>query len=238
MSAFKSTAAAWCAAGCLMLAPPATLAAPILMLQISDGMSTLSVSDQGLGDDDATPGSISFSGTDVFGDWNHVTGSVTAQANPLLLQLRARFDTTPDQLEANDTRRLDFWAAFTELVAGSPAEALTFRTASSGSASDGITGGWQAYADDSDTFRGTASTAGSSAGIGASNGSATLLLEGTYSTTLRAQFDLSAATGTVFSGQQAVSLSLPSNGVPEPATAALVAGGLLLAARRRSRAQG
>lgn len=221
-----------------MLAPPVALSAPMLAMQISDGISTLTLFDQGLGDSDTTLGSISFSGTDVFGNWNHVTGSVTAQPNPLQLQLRAEFDTTPDRFDANSTRRLDFWAIFTELVAGTPAESLTFHTASSGSAAGGTNGGWQAYVDDNDTFRGTASTVGSSAGIGASNGSATLLLEGTYSTTLRAQFDLSAATGTVFSGQQAVSLSLPSNGVPEPATAALVAGGLLLAARRRSRAQG
>lgn len=215
-------------------APLPALTAPVLIVQISDGATTITITDGGQGDSDPVSGVVSFIGSDVFGNWNAVALSASGTQGPLDLQLQARFDTTLDRFGPSDSRSLRFRASMTEFDAGLVPSALTFFTTTSGSAAGGTGGGWDAYVDDLDTLLGTATAVGGSSLVGASSGSSTAELDGPYSATLQAYFNLESATALAVSGEQSVRLALPSHAVPTPGTVALVMAGLLLAARRRT----
>ncbi|MEN9630190.1 MAG: hypothetical protein RJA10_3418 [Pseudomonadota bacterium] len=243
----KSNFAAGCAAICLWLAPVPSEAALLHFLQVSDGFSTVTVSDQGVGDIDAAEGAIAIDVANLFGNWHRVIASATALRNPMHLQLQAHFEAAPSGFGGSDSRRLSFFTSATAFDAGSAA-ALAFLATANGSASGGTTGSWEAIVDDSDAVGGWWSFAGGSgapggAVAGAGSGTtlgvfstrSTLNLDGLYSATLRASFDVTGATGSMVSGDQSVRLALPAHGVPVPGTAALVLAGLLLAAFPRRR---
>ncbi len=235
MQSPRHALAALCATASLLLAPLPALAAPLLVMQITDGMNTLTIFDGAIADADPTAGSVAFNASNVFGNWNTVAATATGLQSPLDLEVQARFDTTLDRFDTGDPRTLSFIISMTAFDAGALPSALTFFTTTSGAVSGGTTGGWNAYVDDADTLLGTATAAGGSPSVGATSGSTTLLLDGSYSATLRASFSVAGAAGPAVSGEQVVRMALPSHTVPTPGTAALVMGGLLLAARRPRR---
>jgi hypothetical protein len=237
MSGKKMTALAGALAGVAALMVPA-LAQAAFKLELSDGVTTVSITDNGVGDLNNLPGQILFAGT-VGGFTTNLTGALsnnpgTADGASLQLQsidirnggpsgtLTLRLTDTGFLLPVGD-RQLD------------SALALTFTKSAAGDSAS-----FQSFADTSNVEFGTGTSAvslaftspGSVAPVSAS-GSTNLALGGAsaYSLTNQAVIKLTSGAQVNLSGTTTVTAS---DSVPEPATLSLLGLSGLLMFRRRT----
>lgn len=232
---FNKTIASMAAAAALLAASVSAQAATF-QARISDGINSLLVIDNGVGDIDATVGSIGFAGVNVFGDWqlNFVTGA--SVYDPLQMHLNAQFTANSSAFEVGDSRILTVELTQTGLSSGPGSSNVSVYAYGGGSAiGSNVVGSWAAFADDADADAaaafGTGVAVHTSSGFESTAGGVSTPLTGLYSGTLRAVFDVSGSSG-LSSGSLDLSMK-----VPEPGTIALAGLALLgLGVARRRKA--
>jgi PEP-CTERM motif len=220
------------AAMAALLTPLAAQSAPVLAAKISDGFSTVTIMDGGVGDLAAADGIITFFGLNLFGNWDVSFATGTSTFDPLAMHLTASFSASTSNFGVGESRVLSISLSQTGLGAGSGSGVVAFGAGGGGNGQFGTTGSWNAYADDTDALFGTGTAVASAAGFTTVSGGVSAPMTDTYSATLVTSFDISKVAGSLAAG----SLDLNMN-VPEPGTIALAGLALLgLGAARRRKA--
>lgn len=210
----------------LAAASAAALSAPLaahagLVVQISDGVNTLNVSDGSALDSTSEAGIVSYLGP--FGLWNFTVAAGSSDIDPLQMHLGALvFGNAGDG-------KITIKLTQTDLVAG--AVPIFFGAGGAGYGAIGSSGSWSAYVDDNNAAFGTATTVFTSGSYTSAGGGALVGLSGTYSATLSTTIDYAGVSGRFPVGS---SMDVGMN-VPEPGSMALMGGGLLalFATKRR-----
>ena len=204
----------------LALAPMASQAG--LIIQITDGTNTLSVADGSALDGIAAAGGVSYFGS--FSGWTVSAGVGTSAADPLSMHLTATVmgDRTDGRV----------WIKFTHTDLEAAVDPMTFAAFGGGAGARGAEASWAGYVDDSNAAFGTGQMIFGANGFSTAGGSQTVALNDSYSATLVASFDYRGVDSPYLQGSaQAMTLR-----VPEPATPALIALGLLGLGLTRRRA--
>lgn len=206
---FIKTLAPIAAAATLVLAPLAAQAG--LIVEVTDGITSMYVADGSINDQDAlTADAITYSGT--FKTWELAFAMGASSTDPFQLHL-----TSAVRGNAGDGV-LTIKITNTDVVAGTGL--TTFVAGGGGYGTLGSNGSWAAYVDDSNTAFGTATNLYSSSSYSSAGGTSYVPLSGLYSATLITTFDYTGVTGTSKNGYQS-SLDVGMN-VPEPTSIALV----------------
>lgn len=210
------------AAAALVLAPAVSQAG--LMIQITDGTTTLTVADGNAMDGISATGAVSYSG--AFGGWMVTAGFGSSFADPLAMHLSA--------MVIGDRTDGRVWIKFTQTDLDAALDPITFHAYGGGSSSSGaVQSNWAGYVDDGNVAFGTGQTIFGSGGFATAGGTQSVGLNGTYSATLVADFDYSNI-GNGYNYGSSLDLSLV---IPEPTTLALLGlglAGLGVTRRRRS----
>ena len=201
-----------------------------LILRITDGATTVNVTDQGAGDINPTVGVVAFSG--AVGIWN--VNMPTGVGFPTFDQ--AHLDLNSLDINSTGTGTLDILLTQTNLTAPISTWTMNFGETLNGSA--GSTTTYMAWRDSTNTAfgLGAANLIGTVGpfGIGPSSGSVMGTVAGTTPYSLTERIRIVATGATNFSGDAEL---IPS-AVPEPGTLTLLGTGLFAlahAARRRMR---
>jgi hypothetical protein len=207
------------AAAALAFLPLASQAA--LIIQITDGITTLNVADGGALDGVSEAGGVSYVGS--FGGWTIAAGFGTSAADPLAMHLSAIVmgDRTDGQIQIKFTH--------TDLMAG--AVPMVFSAFGGGAGASGSQAGWSTYVDDANAAFGTDQLVYAANGYVTAGGAQTVGLSGTYSATVITHFDY-AGIGDNFLHGSSMDVNLA---VPEPGSLALFAVALLGAGAARRR---
>lgn len=232
---FNHSLASLAAAAALLVAPLASQA-DVLQVRISDGINSLLISDNGAGDASTTAGIVSYTASNLWGNWDVTFSLGTSSYNPLDMHLTAAFSASLSNFGSGESKVLTIELTQTGLSSGAGTNNVVFGASGGGSGTGGTTASWAAFADDADSdvaaAFGTGTAVFSAVGFSTQAGGTTASMTDFYSATLRTVFDITGATGPLAAGSLDLNMS-----VPEPGTIALAGLALLglgLARRRQA----